>query len=403
MQHKKGKQKLRPNSAWNHMDAKDKPPWPRTHRLPLRTFSPAEGRSPAAANARLPLPSLSDSAGWNGIHRALRRRETPELLPRTPAPSSPPHSQPQVKHWAPAFFGKAQQLLPALIPHRKCTQVQGLADLHFSPYKETRVPMARQLPSLVEDGGDREVVCVGVGGDALVVVRVVGDVVGGGVTGVVRGVLLLEGVVPLVVLLGPVVDVGGRVVVVVVDTGPVVVLGGAVPVVDDGGRVVVDTVSTVVELEGLVPEKTQCFIANQQTAFGINLRGFPASSGNAINLSRGNADRNKAEPVLRVALAEERGDHRQNLLRLARHSDANTSAGNNAARNSSLERENSILHRRAQHSQIQTNSRSSSASSLLPSLLLSPYKPWTDPRSMCVKSGGMFTPEALPLCGPWLH
>lgn len=184
-------------------------------------------------------------------------------------------------------------------------------------------------------------VCVGVGGDALVVVRVVGDVVGGVVIGVVLGVLLLEGVVPLVVLLGPGVEPGGRV---VVDTGPVVVPGGAVPVVDVGRRVVVDTVSTGVEPGGLVPEKTQCFIANRQTAFGINLRAFPATSGNAINLSRGNANRNKAEPVLRVALAEERGDHRQNLLRLARHSDANTSAGNNAACNSSLERENSILH-----------------------------------------------------------
>lgn len=194
--------------------------------------------------------------------------------------------------------------------------------------------MARQLPSLVEDGGDREVVCVGVGGDALLVVRVLGDVVGGGVTDVVPGVLLLEDVVPLVVLLGPGVGVGGR--------------------------VVVDTVSTVVEPGGLVPEKTQCFIANRQTAVGINLRGFPATSGNAIKLCRGNADRNKAEPVLRVALAEERGDHRQNLLRLARHSDANACAGNNnAACNSSLEPENSILHRRAQHSQVQTNSRSS--------------------------------------------
>jgi len=116
------------------------------------------------------------------------------------------------------------------------------------------------------------VVCVGVGGDALLVVRVLGDVVGGGVTGVVPGVLLLEDVVPLVVLLGPGVGVGGRV---VVDTGPVVVPGGVVRVIGVGGRVVVDTVSTVVEPGGLVPEKTQCFIANRQTAVGINLRGFP--------------------------------------------------------------------------------------------------------------------------------
>ena len=135
--------------------------------------------------------------------------------------------------------------------------------------------MARQLPSLVEDGGDREVVCVGVGVDALVVVRVVGDVVVGGVTGVVPGVLLLEGVVPLVVLLGPVVETGGRL---GVDTGTVVVPGGVGPVVDIGGRVVVDTVSTGAVPGGVVPEKTQCFIANRQMALGINLRGFPATS-----------------------------------------------------------------------------------------------------------------------------
>lgn len=135
--------------------------------------------------------------------------------------------------------------------------------------------MARQLPSLVEDGGDREVVGVGVGVDALVVVRVVGDVVVGGVTGVVPGVLLLEGVVPLVVLLGPVVETGGRV---VVDTGTVVVPVGVGPVVDIGGRVVVDTVSTGVVPGGVVPEKTQCFSANRQMALGINLRGFPATS-----------------------------------------------------------------------------------------------------------------------------
>lgn len=118
-------------------------------------------------------------------------------------------------------------------------------------------------------------VCVGVGVDALVVVRVDREVVGGGVTGVVPGVVLTEDVVPLVVLLGPGVETVGRL---VVDTGTVVVPPvGVGPVVDVGGRVVVDTVSGEVPV-GVVPEKTQCFSANRQMAFGVNLRAFPATS-----------------------------------------------------------------------------------------------------------------------------
>lgn len=68
-------------------------PWPRTHRLPLRTFSPAEGRSPAAANARLPLPSLSDSAGQRP-HAATASTEpcgVGQQQSFCPGPLHPPH------------------------------------------------------------------------------------------------------------------------------------------------------------------------------------------------------------------------------------------------------------------------------------------------------------------------